>query len=198
MGVCFSEKGSIMKMTFNEIMEKYGWKAKFSLFVYGVICNLPVSFCLSLTSTMISIASINNGSLGFNFELIEWGMFFINYGIAFFIAMLVTLFFPLIQLGKWFTALFGVDNVTFTGNIKYRLLATISYSIVFFLAITPTLNILNSYIFPLIRGREPSTFKNGMISLALNTPFMLIIGYCSSLICDLPAYKVAHKIDPKF
>lgn len=173
-------------------------KAKLSLLVYGFLCNPPVSLCLCITSTIVSNAHIIDGSLSIAWNAINWVMFLVNYLIAFTIAMCVTIYFPLIPMGKKFTALFNVDNVTFTNNIKYRLLATLSYTCVFYLAITPTLNILNSYIFPLILGNDPSSFRDGMLNLALNTPFMLVIGYVSSLIFDLPAYKVAHSIDPDF
>lgn len=173
-------------------------KVKKSSFVYGLICDTPVCLALCLTSNVIAVTTKINGSISVSWGSINWLSLTYNFPIALFLAMLISCFVPLVKIGKWFTGLFGIDHETFKGNLPYRLLAMFSSTMIFFIVITPSLNILNCYVFPAIFGGYVCSLKEGLISLGNNTPFMILIGYIVSLIADIPAYKVAHHIDPEF
>lgn len=119
--------------------------------------------------------------------------FFINFAISFPIAMAIGLILPLLWLGRWFTALFGVRNDTYTHNILYRCLATFFSSLLYSLILSPISYLINRLIF------DP-TYPIGQYALdCLKTiPVMVAVGFVSSLFFDIPAYRVAHKIDPNF
>lgn len=149
---------------------------------YAFLCNIPVSACLCLAANI----SNNNG----NFVILD---FLLNYAISLPVAICISLFVPLIGLGKWFTGLFGIEHETFTNNLMYRLLATLFYSFIYFMILNPVLAIFNG----LLSGvwfDIPLFLFNWMRSL----PGMLAVGFFSSLFFDIPAYRVAHKIDPNF
>lgn len=166
--------------------------------IYGLICDTPVCISLCVVSSIINISSIQNGQLVIDWANFNWISTGYNFVIALILAMCVSCFVPLVAIGKWFTGLFGVEHETFKGNLPYRLLAMFISSLIFFIVITPSLNVINCYIIPLLTGNEMTSFKNGMISLGINTPFMILVGYVVSVLADIPAYQVAHKIDPKF
>lgn len=155
-------------------------KITLSKFVYNLICNIPVCFFLCLAASLSSSTNI------------DWFMFLINFLVSFSLAMLIGLFVPLTQIGKWFTALFKIDNKTYKGNIKYRLLATLISSLIFFIIINPTLTILNYFIL------QDMSIYECFINWLINIPLMLVVGFLSSLISDFAAYKVANKIDKSF
>lgn len=119
--------------------------------------------------------------------------FFINFAISFPIAMAIGLILPLLWLGRWFTALFGVRNDTYTHNILYRCLATFFSSLLYSLILSPISYLINRLIF------DPS-YPIGQYALdCLKTiPVMVAVGFVSSLFFDIPAYRVAHKVDPNF
>jgi hypothetical protein len=150
-----------------------------SLFIYNLLVNVPVCLALALAGALLGGA-------------INWNNFAINFAISFVLAMLIGLFVPLARIGRWFTALFKVDNTTYTGNIRYRLLATLISSLIFYLIISPVLSVTNYFLVP---GESPLTiFEHWLI----NFPFLFLVGFLSTLISDVGAYKAAHKIDETF
>lgn len=151
--------------------------------IYNLLLNLPVCVMLTLTAQFM-----NNG--GFQVYASD---FFINFAISFPIAMAIGLILPLLWLGRWFTALFGVRNDTYTHNILYRCLATFFSSLLYSLILSPISYLINRLIF------DPS-YPIGQYALdCLKTiPVMVAVGFVSSLFFDIPAYRVAHKVDPNF
>lgn len=151
--------------------------------IYNLLLNLPVCVMLTLTAQFM-----NNG--GFQVYASD---FFINFAISFPIAMAIGLILPLLWLGRWFTALFGVRNDTYTHNILYRCLATFFSSLLYSLILSPISYLINRLIF------DP-TYPIGQYALdCLKTiPVMVAVGFVSSLFFDIPAYRVAHKVDPNF
>lgn len=148
--------------------------------VYTFICNAPVSFMLTLTAQLVGNPIIN------------WTNFAINFGVGYAIAVFVGLFFPLVKLGRWFTAKWDVDNETYTGNILYRMLATMSITLVFFFFVSPSLSILNHFLIP---GSTPQGTVEFWCRCALP---LLTVGFAVSLPADYVAYHIAHRIDPNF
>lgn len=150
-----------------------------SKLVYNIICNIPVSFFLCLA------AGLSHGE-------IDWVNFGINFAVSFTLAMLIGMFVPLTKIGRWFTALFHVRNDTYTGNVKYRVLATLITTLIFFIIINPTLTILNFFLL------KSASVYECFIDWLINIPLMIIVGFTSSFISDFVAYKAAHKIDERF
>ncbi|HNX16167.1 MAG TPA: hypothetical protein PKO28_02175 [Bacilli bacterium] len=149
---------------------------------YAFLCNIPVSACLCIA------ANFSNNSGNF-----IWSDFLLNYAISLPVAILISLFVPLVGLGKWFTSLFGIEHETFTNNLMYRLLATLFSSFIYFMILNPVLAVFNVVISG-VWLNVPLWLFNWMRSL----PGMLAVGFFSSLFFDIPAYRIAHKIDPKF
>jgi hypothetical protein len=148
--------------------------------LYNVIINLPVCFALSLFGALVNSLTI------------DWANFAINYAVSFVLAMAIGLFIPLTAIGRWFTGLFGIDNRTYTHNIRYRLLASLISSLIFYLIISPTLTVMNYF---LLGG---TSVQETVYHWLVNFPFLFLVGYTSTLISDLPAYRAAHKVDPNF
>ena len=165
---------------------KWSW----GVFIYSLICNIPVCFFLCLTSSIIAASDLEGGTLYIKFTTISWSMFLINYGISFILAMCIGCFVPLTKIGRWFTALFRVENKTYTGNVPYRLLATLITSIIYYIIITPTLSLFNYFVL------RATTIDQTLLNMAISAPLMLLVGFTSSLISDIFAFKVAHKVDP--
>lgn len=155
-------------------------KITLSSFLYNLICNSFVCFFLCLAASLRASLTIDWLNLG------------INFAVAFVLAMIIGLFVPLTAIGKWFTGLFKVDNTTYTHNIKYRFLATLIISAIYYITINPVLTVLNYFLVGEVTPLE--CFINWLI----NMPFMLLIGFISSFISDFTAYKVANKIDKNF
>jgi hypothetical protein len=91
---------------------------------------------------------------------------------------------------------FGTALATIDGNFfaypSYRLLATLISSLIFYLIISPVLSVTNYFLVP---GESPLTiFEHWLI----NFPFLFLVGFLSTLISDVGAYKAAHKIDETF
>ena len=151
--------------------------------VYNVLLNLPVCAMLTLTAQFM-----NNG--GFRVVVPD---VFINFAIAYPIAILIGLIMPFVWLGRWFTALFGVKNDTYTHNMLYRCLATFFISLIYSLILSPISYLISKLIY------DPS-YPIGQYALdCLKTiPVMVAVGFVTSLICDRPAYLAGHKIDPNF
>jgi hypothetical protein len=116
-----------------------------------------------------------------------------NFLVGFTIAMLVGMFVPLTNIGRWFTALFHVRNDTYTGNMPYRLLATLIITLIYYVAITPALTLFNYFVLKIY-----TTPTQAFASMVISIPIMLLVGFVSSLINDIGAYKVAHMIDSDF
>jgi|SRR5574344_80827 len=165
-------------------------KIKWSVIIYCAICNIPVCFFLCLTSSIIAVTSFSQASMVIDFGQITWAAFWINYAVAFVLAMIIGVFVPLTAIGRWFTGLFGVKNDTYTGNVPYRLLATLITSIIYYIVITPTLSLLNYFVF------HTTTIEQMFITMGLSAPIMILVGFTSSLISDVFAFKVAHRVDP--
>lgn len=161
-------------------------------FVYSVLCNIPVSFFLCLFSAISAASSYKDGTLTIAFRMMSWGDFGINFAVSFFLACVISNLVPLTRIGRWFTGLFGVKNDTYTGNMQYRLLATLITTGIFFIVISPTLTILNCFIL------YQKGWEVALLSFFINMPLMLIVGFVSSLISDIAAYKAAHRIDDTF
>lgn len=151
-----------------------------SSLVYNIIVNIPVCFSLCLASSLL------------NGLPIDWANFALNFSVSFVLAMLIGLFIPLGRIGRWFTALFHVDTTTYKGNLPYRLLATFISSCIFYAIISPTLTVMNYFL----KGGE--SVQEVCYHWLLNLPFLFLVGFLSTLISDLPAYRRAHQIDPKF
>ncbi|HBF68405.1 MAG TPA: hypothetical protein DDW20_03690 [Firmicutes bacterium] len=168
-------------------------KIKGSGIIYSLLCNLPVCLFLTLTSTLIGCTDLQSGILSIDFNQINWGIFFINYGLSYLLANTIGIFVPLSLIGKWFTGLFHVKNDTYTGNAPYRLLATLAISIVYYLGITPVSSLFNYFVFNTFNSIDQL-----LLNMLMSMPLMLLVGFTSSLISDIFAFKVAHKIDPEF
>lgn len=173
-------------------------KFRLSLFVYSLICDIPVSFFLCLASAISAQTDFDSGVMTISFVTIDWLNMVTNFVIALTLSLLISNFIPLTAIGRWFTGLFGVPNDTYTHNMKYRLLATLIISFIFFIIISPILTIVNSFIFPAIQGKEPLTWKQGLFIFLINAPLMLLVGFISSLLNDIVAFKAAHAIDDTF
>ena len=167
-------------------------KIRVATFVYCLICNIPVCFFLCLAAAIVGASDIEAGTLTINFNEIVWLNMLYNFLVGFTIAMLVGNLVPLTKIGRWFTALFHVRNDTYTGNMPYRLLATLIITMIYYVAITPTLTVFNYLI------HVYSTPAQAGLSMLISLPIMLLVGFVSSLINDVAAYKVAHMIDSEF
>ena len=168
-------------------------KIKVATFVYCLICNIPVCFCLCLAAAIVGASDIEAGTLTIDFNEIVWLNMLYNFLVGFTIAMVVGMFVPLTRIGRWFTALFHVRNDTYTGNMPYRLLATLIITLIYYVAITPTLTLFNYFVLHVY-----TTPLQALVSMLINIPIMLLVGFVSSLLNDLAAYKVAHMIDSDF
>lgn len=173
-------------------------KFKLATFIYSLVCDIPVSFFLCLASAITAQSNLDAGVLTINFNTIDWTGFIINFAIALTLSLIISNFVPLTLIGRWFAKLCHVPNETYTGNVKYRLLATLSTTIIFFVIISPTLTVFNCIIYPLIKGEDILTIKQIIFNFLVNMPILLIVGFVSSLINDLAAYKAAHQIDHSF
>ena len=171
---------------------------RLATFVYSVICGIPVSFFLCITSAIVAQSNLDSGILTVNFTTIDWLNFLTNFIIALFLSIMISNFIPLTAIGRWFTGLFHVPNETYTGNVKYRLLATLSSTFVFYIIISPTLTIVNCVIYPAIRNEPMLSGGQIFLSMLINMPILLLVGFVASLINDLMAYRAAHHIDHSF
>ena len=171
---------------------------RLATFVYSVVCGIPVSFFLCLSSAIVAQSDLDGGVLTINFNTIDWANFATNFVIALALSILISNFIPLTAIGRWFTGLFHVPNETYTNNIKYRLLATLSSTIIFYLIISPTLTLVNCVIYPLMKNEPVMSGKQILLSMLINMPILLLVGFVASLINDLAAYKAAHHIDHTF
>ena len=168
-------------------------RIKVATFVYCLICNSPVCFFLCLAASITGASVFADGVLTIHFRDIGWLNMLYNFLVGFTIAMLIGTCVPLTKIGRWFTALFHVKNDTYTGNMPYRLLATFIITLIYYVAITPTLTLFNYFVLKIY-----STPEQCGISFLVNIPIMLLVGFVSSLINDIAAYKVAHMIDSDF
>lgn len=164
---------------------------KTAQFVYTLLCNIPVCFFLCLTSALCAATSFEGSKMIVDFN-INWISMALNFVIALVLAICIGMFIPLTDIGRWFTGLFKVEHVTYAGNIKYRLLATLIISIIYYLIISPSLMLFNYFVF------KNMTINQCLLNLLFQAPIMLLVGFVSSLINDLFAYKVAHRIDSDF
>ena len=168
-------------------------KIKIATFVYCLICNIPVCFFLCLAASIVGASNFEAGTLTIVFKDINWLNMLWNFLVGFTIAMIIGMFVPLTKIGRWFTGLFHVRNDTYTGNMPYRLLATLIITLIYYVAITPTLTLFNYFVLKIY-----TTPSQAGISFLINIPIMLLVGFVSSLINDVMAYKVAHMIDDNF
>ena len=166
---------------------------KIALVVYCILCNIPVCFFLCLAAAITGATNIESGILTINFNTFNWLNILYNFLVGFTIAMIIGLFVPLTNIGRWFAGLFGVKNDTYTGNMHYRLLATLIITCIYYVAITPTLTLFNYFVLKIYTSPGQAA-----MSMIMNIPIMLLVGFVSSLINDIVAYKVAHKIDNNF
>ncbi len=173
-------------------------KFRLSLLVYSLICDIPVSFFLCLASAISAQSDFESGVLTISFVTIDWLNMATNFVIALILSLLISNFIPLTAIGRWFTALFGVPNDTYKNNIKYRLLATLIISFIFFSIVSPVLTIINAFVLPAVRGTDPLSWQQALFIFIVNAPLMLIVGFVSSLINDVVAFKAAHAIDDTF
>lgn len=171
---------------------------RLATFIYSLVCDIPVSFFLCLASAITAQSNLDSGILTINFNTIDWYNFVINFVIAITLSLIISNFVPLTSIGRWAAKLCHVPNETYTGNVKYRLIATLSTTIIFYIIISPTLTLFNCVLYPLIIGDEVFTGKQILFSFLVNMPILLVVGFVSSLINDLAAYKAAHQIDHSF
>ena len=151
-----------------------------SALVYNLLANIPICFFLSLVANIAVTGTI------------DWLNIAINFSLGFPIAMIVGLFVPLVRLGRWFTSLFNVKNDTYTNNLPYRFLATLISTLIFFVALNPFLSFMNTVVM------NDGNFSDFFLTWLRNVPLMMAVGFVSSLVFDIPAYRCAHKIDPNF
>lgn len=163
-------------------MKKINKKITKAALIYTLICNIPVCLCIGLASNL----SANN------FAYVDGMSLLINFFVSLPIAVAIGLFVPLLEIGKWFTGLFKVSNDTYTGHIGYRLLATVSSTFLYFIFLNPFLAVFNIMI---LGGQSFQVCFNTWL---INIPLMLTVGFVATLIFDIPAYRIAHKIDPNF
>ena len=168
-------------------------KIKVATFVYCLICNIPVCFFLCLAASITGASEFAGGVLTVDFHEIGWMNMLYNFLVGLTIAMIVGTFVPLTKIGRWFTGLFHVRNDTYTGNMPYRLLATLIITLIYYVAITPTLTLFNYFVLKIYTTPEQCG-----LSFLINIPIMLLVGFVSSLINDVAAYRVAHLIDSDF
>lgn len=168
-------------------------RIKLASFVYSVLCNIPVCFFLCMAAAITGATNIESGVMIIRFVDFNWLNILYNFLVSFVVAMLISTFIPLTKIGRWFTGLFHVKNDTYTGNMKYRLLATLIITLIYYVIISPTLLVLNYFILKIY-----TTPAQAGISFLINIPIMLLVGFVSSLINDIGAYKVAHMIDSDF
>ena len=173
-------------------------KFRLALFAYSLICDIPVSFFLCLASAISAQSDLDAGVLTVSFVTIDWLNMAMNFVIALTLSLLISNFIPLTAIGRWFTSLFHIPNETYAGNIRYRLLSTLIISLIFFAIISPTLTILNSFVFPAVQGKDPLSWQQALFLFIVNAPLMIIVGFVSSLINDIMAFKAAHAIDHSF
>ena len=167
-------------------------KIKWTILIYSAICNIPVCFFLCLSSAIAVATNIQSHVITIDLNNLSWGVIGINFAVAFVLAMLIGYFVPLAQIGRWFTGLFKIKNDTYTGNVPYRLLATLASSVIFYVGITPVLTIFNYFVF------KGMTYQQAILNMILQAPLMLLVGFVSSLLSDIIAFKVAHHYDPTF
>ena len=168
-------------------------RIKIATFVYCLICNIPVCFCLCFAAAVIGASDFEAGTLTIVFTNIVWLNILWNFLVGFTIAMCVGMFVPLTKIGRWFAGLFHVRNDTYTGNMPYRLLATLIITLIYYVAITPALTLFNFFVLHVY-----TTASQAFASMLVNIPIMLLVGFVSSLLNDIGAYKVAHLIDSDF
>lgn len=168
-------------------------RIKLATFVYNLLCNIPVCFFLCVAAAVTGASDFESGVLTIDFNTFNWLNLLYNFLVGFTIAMLVGNLVPLTQIGRWFAGLFHVRNDTYTGNMKYRLLATLIITVIFYLSITPALTLFNFFVLKIY-----SSPQQALVSFLINIPIMLIVGFVSSLINDIGAYKIAHMIDSEF
>ena len=171
---------------------------RLSLFVYSLLCDIPVSFFLCLASAISAQSDFDSGVLTISFATIDWLNMLTNFVIALVLSLIISNFIPLTAIGRWFTGLFHVPNETYTGNMKYRLLSTLIISFIFFIIISPTLTVINCFIYPTMQGKDPLPWQQALLIFLINAPLMLLVGFVSSLINDIAAFKAAHAIDHDF
>ena len=151
--------------------------------LYNTLLNFPVCIMLTLTAQFMT-----NG--GFKVVVPD---VFISFAIAYPIAILIGLIMPFLWLGRWFTGLFHVRNDTYTHNIMYRVLATFFVSLLYSLILSPLTYLINRLIY------DPSyPIGQYVIDCWRTIPVMVAVGFVSSLLFDIPAYRAAHAIDPDF
>ena len=167
-------------------------KIKVATIVYCLLCNIPVCFFLCMAAAISGATNIESGILTIDFNTFNWLNILWNFLVGFGIGMLVGTLVPLTKIGRWFAGLFHVRNDTYTGNMKYRLLATLIITLIYYIAISPSLTLLNWAL-----GVYETPSQMGL-SFLINIPILLIVGFVSSLINDIGAYKVAHMIDENF
>jgi len=168
-------------------------RIKVATFVYCLLCNIPVCFFLCLAAAITGASDFDAGVLTIDFTTFNWLNILWNFLVGFTIAMVIGMFVPLTAIGRWFAGLFRVRNDTYTGNMRYRLLATLIITLIYYSAITPSLTLFNYFVL-----RIYSTPAQAFMSMVINIPIMLLVGFVSSLINDIGAYKVAHMIDADF
>lgn len=164
-------------------------KLKRGVLIYTLLCNIPVCFFLCLGSAIAAATNIESMVLTIDFNSLDWLSLLWNFCIAYVLAFCVGYFVPLCSIGRWFAALFHVENKTYTGNVPYRLLATLISSIIFYFGITPILTVLNVWVFNL-------QWNQGLLNMIIQAPIMIVTGFVASLINDVWAYKIAHHYDP--
>ncbi len=179
----------VLKKEENKIIKNKILQAKL---VYLIICNVPVCFFLCIASSVSGVTDITKGVITISLNEIMWLNFIYNFIVSFVCAMAIGMFVPLTQIGRWFTSLFKVDNKTYTHNMPYRLLSTLIITCIYYAGITPVSTIFNVFIL------KTMSLEQSFISWIINIPLMLLVGFVSSLISDIAAYKIAHSIDSNF
>lgn len=156
-------------------------KITLSSLIYNLVVNALVCLALGIAGTALA-----------GFSSFAWPSFLLNLGVSYLLAMAVGLSVPFVRVGRWFTHLFGVRNDTYTHNLPYRLLASFIGSLIFFSILSPTLFFLNFFL------AGAADFLPRFLTYLTTVPVLFAVDYLSSLMFDIPGYRLAKKVDPAF
>lgn len=144
--------------------------------LYNVLISIPIAFCLAF------VGEVLDGE-------INWIYVLINFCISFSMSVLIGLFVPLSTIGAWFTRLCGGVADNYKGNIKYRLLSTLSISTIYFITLNPTVTFINSVILG-----NTTSFLELFINWSINIIPMFLTGFLSTLPSDYLAFHTTTMI----
>ena len=148
--------------------------------VYTLLSNIPITFFVCLVSAIFRSLEIN------------WTVLGINFLVGYPLAVYIGLFFPLKEIGKWFTNIFKIETISYKGNMKYRLLAVFIITLLRFTIVSIALTILNYFLL------SNHSILEAFFNWLRNFIPLLLVAYIVTLISDYLSRIVANKIDEDF